>query len=55
MKVMPGIYQLKVPLSDSTLKHLNCYLIEGKDGWLMIDTGWYTPDAFNALETGLGD
>jgi glyoxylase-like metal-dependent hydrolase (beta-lactamase superfamily II) len=55
MKVAPGIYQLKVPIPDSPLGHLNCYLIEGKDGWLMLDTGWYTPDAFNALETGLRD
>jgi len=55
MKVAPGIYQLKIPLSDSPLKYLNCYLIEGKDGWLIIDTGWYTLDAFNALEIGLRD
>lgn len=55
MKITPGIYQLQVPMSDSPLRHLNCYLIEGKDGWLMLDTGWHTPDAFDALETGLRD
>jgi glyoxylase-like metal-dependent hydrolase (beta-lactamase superfamily II) len=55
MKVAPGIYQLKLPMSDSPLRHLNCYLIEGKDGWLMLDTGWHTPDTFNTLETGLRD
>jgi len=55
MKVAPGIYQLQIPMSASPLKNLNCYLIEGKDGWLMLDTGWYTPDAFNTLEIGLRD
>jgi len=49
MQVALGIYQLKIPIPDNPLEHLNSYLIEGKDGWLMIDTGWYTADAFSAL------
>ncbi len=53
MEIAPGIYQLKVPIPDNPLGHLNCYLIEGKDGWLMIDTGWYTTDAFSSLKAGL--
>ena len=55
MEIATGIYQLKVPIPDNPLGYLNCYLIEGKDGWLMVDTGWYTPDAFSSLEKGLKD
>ncbi|MEK7849032.1 MAG: MBL fold metallo-hydrolase, partial [Chloroflexota bacterium] len=53
MEVIPGIHQLKVPIPDNPLGFLNCYLVRGKNGWLMVDTGWYTQDAFNALEAGL--
>lgn len=49
MEVVSGIHQLRVPIPDNPLGHLNCYLIEGKDGWLMVDTGWYTRDAFDSL------
>ena len=55
MEIAPGIYQLKVPIPDNPLEYLNCYLIQGKDGWLMVDTGWYTPDAFDSLKSGLSD
>ena len=55
MQIIPGIYQIQVPIPDNPLGHLNAYLIEGTEGWLMIDTGWFTPDAFGALETGIKD
>jgi glyoxylase-like metal-dependent hydrolase (beta-lactamase superfamily II) len=55
LEIAPGIYQLKVPIPDNALGHLNCYLIEGKDGWLLIDTGWYTVEAFDSLQKGLKD
>lgn len=53
MEIAPGVYQLQVPIPDNPLGHLNSYLIEGKNGWLMLDTGWYTPDAFSSLEGGV--
>lgn len=53
MEVVPGIHQIKVPIPDNPLGFLNCYLVKGKDGWLMIDTGWFTPDAYEALKSGL--
>jgi glyoxylase-like metal-dependent hydrolase (beta-lactamase superfamily II) len=55
MEVIPGIHQIKVPIPDNPLGFLNCYLVQGKNGWLMVDTGWYTQEAFNALEAGLKD
>ena len=53
MEVAPGVNQVKVPIPDNPLGFLNCYLIAGKDGWLMVDTGWHTQDALDALKTGL--
>lgn len=53
MQIARGIYQLKIPIPDNPLGHLNSYLIEGKDGWLMVDTGWNTDDAFDVLRAEL--
>ncbi|MDO8472873.1 MAG: MBL fold metallo-hydrolase [Dehalococcoidia bacterium] len=55
MEIAPGIHQLKVPIPDNPLGHLNCYLVKGTAGWLMVDTGWYTPDAYEGLKQGLKD
>ena len=55
MEIAPGIHQVKVPIPNNPLGHLNCYLVEGKNGWLMIDTGWNAADAFNSLQAGLKD
>ena len=50
MEIMPGIYQMKIPIPDNPLEYLNSYLVEGSDGWLMVDTGWNSPEAFARLE-----
>ncbi|MBN1191125.1 MAG: MBL fold metallo-hydrolase [Dehalococcoidales bacterium] len=55
-EIAPGIYQVRIPLSDGhamALESMNSYLIQGTSGWLMIDTGWYQPFAFKALEDAL--
>ena len=53
MEVAPGIIQLKIPIPNNPLGNLNCYLIEGTEGWLMVDTGWFTPETLDSLNTGL--
>ena len=53
MELAPGIYKIKVPIPNNPLENLNCYLIKGKDGWVMIDTGWYTPETFSSLKKSL--
>ena len=53
MKIMTGLYQIKVPNPTSDRVHLNSYIIQGENGWLMVDTGWNTPEALNALAEGL--
>ncbi|MBI4308144.1 MAG: MBL fold metallo-hydrolase [Chloroflexi bacterium] len=56
-KIAPGVYQIKVPLPcdpevpESNLGYTLVYLIEGHDGWTMIDSGGNTPEGLEALDT----
>jgi len=55
-KIATGIFQIPVPLENMRLTHLdhmNAYLVEGKSGWTLIDTGWYAPKSQQALEAAL--
>ena len=54
-EVIPGIRQLKLPLpeKDILLGYVNVYLVQGNNGYLLIDTGWNTEDAFNSLNKQL--
>jgi len=49
MELFKGINQIKLPLLKVGPENVNVYIIEGNDGNLLIDTGWNTPEAFNAL------
>jgi glyoxylase-like metal-dependent hydrolase (beta-lactamase superfamily II) len=49
MELFKGINQIKLPLPNASLDSVNIYIIEGTNGNLMIDTGWNTPECFNAL------
>lgn len=49
IEVIPGIYRLKLPLVDNPAGYINTYLIKGNHEWVMIDTGWNDPLAFNVL------
>lgn len=53
MEIVRGVHQIKIPLQESSLEHINVYVAEGDEGNLLIDTGWNTPEAFNALKEGL--
>jgi glyoxylase-like metal-dependent hydrolase (beta-lactamase superfamily II) len=54
-EVIPGIHWIRMPISleESTLKHINVYLIEGDNGWLLVDTGWNTDKSFSTLHNYL--
>lgn len=54
-EVLPGLYQLKVPIPNNPLGWVLPYLIPGDDGYTLVDCGWNTPEAFDALETELRD
>jgi glyoxylase-like metal-dependent hydrolase (beta-lactamase superfamily II) len=49
MKITSSIHQIKIPIPNNPLEHINSYIIEGRDGWVMIDSGWYTEEAFQVL------
>lgn len=53
IEVLPGLFQLKVPIPDNPLGWVLPYLIPGDDGYTLVDTGWNTPEAFQALEDQL--
>jgi len=53
MEIMKGIYRIAVPLPQVSLKEVNIYLIEGEKGIILIDTGWNTPEAFDAVKNSL--
>ncbi len=55
MQVAPNVFQLKIPLPDRRLNTLNAYLIKSEDGALLIDTGWNTDEAYQALVSQLAE
>ena len=55
VQIMDGLLQLKVPIPNNPLGWVLPYLIEGKDGWTLVDSGWNVPEAADALEQQLND
>ena len=54
-EVIPGIYRLKIPFPNKDIpsSYVNAYLAKGKNGNLLIDTGWNTEESFNSLKEQL--
>jgi len=55
IEVTPGIYRMPLPLPVSNLSHINTYLVKGNNGYLLVDTGWNTEEAFASLKKQLGE
>lgn len=55
MQIVPGVYQIQISLENLPMGHVNTYLLEGDDGWVLVDTGWDTPSAFQSLQNQLRD
>lgn len=53
IKIIPGIYQIQLPLPNASLEYVNTYLAQGDNGYLLVDTGWNTDEAFGSLERQL--
>ncbi|WP_370327084.1 MBL fold metallo-hydrolase [Euzebya sp.] len=51
--VLPGVHRAPVPLPHDGLRAINTYLIEDGDGVTMIDAGWDSPLAREAVDAGL--
>jgi glyoxylase-like metal-dependent hydrolase (beta-lactamase superfamily II) len=50
-----GIEQIRLPMTDHALRYINAYLIEGDDGYTLVDCGWGLPDVLSTLERALSD
>ena len=50
-EVAEGVYQLKVPV-PIPLVFVSAYLVEGEDGWTLIDTGFDYPEGRETWEAG---
>ena len=47
--VADGVYQLKLPV-PLPLRFISVYLIEGDDGWTVVDTGFDYPETYEVWE-----
>jgi glyoxylase-like metal-dependent hydrolase (beta-lactamase superfamily II) len=55
IEVIPGIYQIQLPLSGYPTDAVNIYLVQGKKSWLLIDAGFNTDAALNSLQKQLNE
>ncbi|GAB2837199.1 MBL fold metallo-hydrolase [Actinocorallia aurea] len=51
--VRPGLWSVPVPLPDNPLRYVLVYVLEGPSGVTLIDAGWDTPEAWDALNAGI--
>ena len=49
--VAKGVYQLKLPV-PLPLQFVSVYLIEGDEGWTIVDTGYHYPSTYEVWEGG---
>jgi glyoxylase-like metal-dependent hydrolase (beta-lactamase superfamily II) len=52
-RLRPGLWSIPVPLPSSGLRHVFVYLFETDRGAYVVDSGWDTAEAFDAVEAGL--
>jgi glyoxylase-like metal-dependent hydrolase (beta-lactamase superfamily II) len=54
-EVMNGITQLHIPIPNNPLGFTNTYLLQGDDGYLLIDAGFGSDEALEALKQQLSE
>jgi glyoxylase-like metal-dependent hydrolase (beta-lactamase superfamily II) len=52
-RLRPGIWTIPVPLPMSSLRYVFVYVFETDRGPYIVDAGWNTEEAFDALSSGL--
>jgi glyoxylase-like metal-dependent hydrolase (beta-lactamase superfamily II) len=52
-QVRPGLWSVPVPIPDNPLRYVLVYLFELDSGVALVDAGWNTDDAWQALNLGL--
>ncbi len=55
IEIIPGIFQLQIPIHDNPLGHTNTYLIRDHHGYLLIDAGWDSEEALQAMKDQLAE
>lgn len=50
---IPNVHQLRIPIENSPLGGILCYLIRGDEGHILVDTGWNTADTFATVRMQL--
>lgn len=53
-RVTPGLWSIPVPMPDNPLRYVIVYALETGDGVVVVDAGWPTDDAWEALLDGCG-
>ena len=52
-RVADGLWSVPVPIPNNPLRYVLVHLLELRNGVALIDTGWNTDEAWNALTSGL--
>ncbi len=52
-QVRPGLWSIPVPMPDNPLRYVLVYVFETGTGLVMVDAGWNTDEAWQALNNGL--
>jgi glyoxylase-like metal-dependent hydrolase (beta-lactamase superfamily II) len=54
-KVRPGMWSVPVPIPNNPLRYVSVYVLELDNGIALVDAGWPTDDAWDALNAGLSE
>lgn len=54
-EIIPGVYQLPLPIPNNPLGYTNLYLVKGDNKHLLIDAGWNSEEALYSLKQQLTD
>ena len=52
-QVRPGLWSIPVPWPRSGLRYTLSYLVSGRSGLALIDTGWPTEEGWSTLAAGI--
>ncbi|MFC1953384.1 MBL fold metallo-hydrolase [Chloroflexota bacterium] len=55
LEIIPGIFQLKVPIPDNPLGYTNSYLVRGDGDYTIIDPGMSRDVSFEALQKEMAE
>src|SRR6186997_1159961 len=53
-EVAPGVLRMQLPINFTGLGHVNCYALEDKDGFTIVDPGLPGPASWKSLLDRLG-